>query len=223
MPPSLRDEILRITYGEIIGNIVFFKTMTDGEFLWKILPVLNTIKLEKQEILYWKGDTSDEFYFISKGTLKLYNDQGNAFIKYSNGEMFGDSDALLDLPRDGKAQAITTVVLKSLQIKQFEQLFLNSEDTCLQMIVNARKKRDKHLILMEKANERVRKKTMDHGTLTNLVKSINDEKSFGKSKTPNPLKKMFGRADKTSEDNDGGTPKASIGKFGFGKIVSLGG
>jgi CRP-like cAMP-binding protein len=48
--------------------------MNDGEFLWKILPVLNSIKLEKQEVLYWKGDTSDEFYFISKGTIKLYND-----------------------------------------------------------------------------------------------------------------------------------------------------
>ena len=117
LPPSLRDEILRITYGEIIGNIEFFKSMKDGEFLWKILPVLNSIKLEKQEILYWKGDTSDEFYFISKGTIKLYNDQGNAFIKYSNGEMFGDSDSLLDLPRDGKAQAVTTLQLKSLKIK----------------------------------------------------------------------------------------------------------
>lgn len=130
--------------------------------------------------MYWKGDTSDEFYFISKGTIKLYNDQGNPFIKYSNGDMFGDSDALLDLPRDGKAQAITTVVLKSLQIKQFEKLFLNSEDTCLQMIVNARKKRDRHLMLMEKANERVRKKTLDPTLMGNLVKSINDEK---KSKT----------------------------------------
>lgn len=47
LPPSLRDEILRITYGEIIENIIFFKSMTDGEFLWKILPVLNSIKLEK--------------------------------------------------------------------------------------------------------------------------------------------------------------------------------
>jgi len=94
--------------------------------------------------------------------------------------MFGDSDALLDLPRDGKAQASTSVVLKSLQIKQFEKLFLNSEDTCLQMIVNARKKRDRHLILMDKANERIRKKTLDPTMVGNLVKSINDEK---KSKT----------------------------------------
>lgn len=77
--------------------------MKDGEFLWKILPALNSIKLDKQEVLYWKGDTADEFYFITKGTLKIYNEQDNPFIKYQHGEMFGDSDALLDLPRDGKA------------------------------------------------------------------------------------------------------------------------
>jgi len=64
LPPSLRDEILRITYGEIIGNIQFFKTMTDGDFLWKILPILRTIKLEKSDVLYWKGDNADEVYFI---------------------------------------------------------------------------------------------------------------------------------------------------------------
>jgi CRP-like cAMP-binding protein len=88
--------------------------MVDSDFLWKILPVLRSIKLEKNEVLYWKGDTSDEFYFIVKGTVKLYNEQENPFIKYTNGDMFGDSDALLDLPRDSKATAMTHCNLKSL-------------------------------------------------------------------------------------------------------------
>lgn len=47
LPPSLRDEILRITYGEIIGKIKFFMQMKDSDFLWKILPILRSIKLEK--------------------------------------------------------------------------------------------------------------------------------------------------------------------------------
>lgn len=135
LPPSLRDEILRITYGEIIGKIKFFKDMKDSDFMWKILPILRSIKLEKNEMLYWKGDTSDELYFIQQGTIKLYSEQSVPFIKYTSGDMFGDSDALLDLPRDGKAVAVTIVTLKSLHVKQFEQLFFNSQDTCLQMIV----------------------------------------------------------------------------------------
>jgi hypothetical protein len=124
--------------------------------------------------------------------------------------MFGDSDALLDLPRDGKAQAITTVVLKSLQIKQFESLFLNSEDTCLQMIVNARKKRDRHLMLMEKANERVRKKTLDPTLASNLVKSINDER---KAKTEN-----FKLNKKESDAGESASPRTNKTQRGFGKI-----
>jgi hypothetical protein len=68
--------------------------------------------------------------------------------------MFGDSDALLDLPRDGKAQAQSLVTLKSLHISQFEQLFFNSQDTCLNMIVQARRKRERHEVLLEKAQEK---------------------------------------------------------------------
>lgn len=44
------------------------------------------------------------------------------------------------------------------------------------MIVNARKKRDRHLVLMDKANERVRKKTLDANLVGDLVKSIKEEK-----------------------------------------------
>lgn len=68
--------------------------------------------------------------------------------------MFGDSDALLDLPRDGKAVATGHVTLKSLHVSQFEQLFFNSQDTCLNMIVQARRKRDRHEILIEKVHEK---------------------------------------------------------------------
>ncbi len=52
---------------------------------------------------YWRGDTSDEIYFIQTGTIKLYYEDNLPFIKYGSGDMFGDSDALLNLPRDGKA------------------------------------------------------------------------------------------------------------------------
>ena len=59
LPPYLRDEILGVTYGEIIGNIKFLKGVEDPDFLWKLLPILQTIKLEKGDALYWKGDGAD--------------------------------------------------------------------------------------------------------------------------------------------------------------------
>ena len=73
--------------------------------------------------------------------------------------MFGDSDALLDLPRDGKAIAITHLNLHALSVDQFETLAGTAQETCLKMIVHARQKRDKHLHLIAKMQERKRRKT----------------------------------------------------------------
>ena len=126
--------------------------MKDSDFLWKILPLLSTIKLEKSDVLYWKGDTSEEIYFLVQGTIKFYTELGHPYVRYSSGDMFGDSDALLDLPRDGKAVATTNLVLKALNIKHFDSFFANSQDTCFDMIVKARRKRDKHLALIERSD-----------------------------------------------------------------------
>lgn len=79
-------------------------------------------------------------------------------MKYQSGEMFGDSDALLDLPRDGKAIAITHLSLYALSVDQFENLANSAQQTCLKMIVQARKKRDKHLHLIAKMQERKKRK-----------------------------------------------------------------
>jgi len=100
LPPSLRDEVLAITYGEILDKIRFFRDCTDADFLWKILPLLKPMKVDRGDILYWYGDHADEsklgglimgiVYFVKKGMIKLYTENGNPFIKYGQGDMFGD-------------------------------------------------------------------------------------------------------------------------------------
>jgi CRP-like cAMP-binding protein len=125
----MRDQIMFITYGEIINNIEFFKINTDSDFMWKVLPILRPIKLEDDDVLYFKGDNAQDFYFISTGKIKLHTLIENLqvpFTMYEDGKMFGDSDALVDLPRDAMAQAIGPLTLKCLNVKQFEELFMNS-------------------------------------------------------------------------------------------------
>ena len=60
LPPSLRDEVLSNTFGEVIEKVKFFRDMKDPDFLWKILPLLRPIKLEKGDILYWRGDHAED-------------------------------------------------------------------------------------------------------------------------------------------------------------------
>ena len=110
LPPSLRDEVLSNTYGEIVDKLNFFKLdkYQNPDFQWKILPLLRQVKLEKGDILYWQGDVAEDskisanirliiVFFIINGSIKLYNDKGYPFVKYKQGEMFGDSDTLLDV------------------------------------------------------------------------------------------------------------------------------
>ena len=98
-------------------------------------------------------------YFIISGRVKLYSD-GYPFIRYSQGDMFGDQDTLLNLPRDSKAVAMTHLDLKALSMSQFEKLSTQSQETCFRMIVDARKKRDRHLNLIAKVQQKRRQKNI---------------------------------------------------------------
>ena len=123
------------------------------------MQCLKDIKFAKGDVLYWRGDDSDNMYFILTGKVKLYAD-GNPFVKYQNGESFGDQDMLLNLPRDSKAVAITHLHLKALDEDDFVKISQNAQETCLRMIVDARKKRDYHFKLIKKLKERIDRKNV---------------------------------------------------------------
>lgn len=105
LPPSLRDEVLSNTFGEVVEKVKFFRDMEDVDFLWKVLPKLTPFKIEKGDVVYWKDDHAEDgkftlyhkviVYFILKGTITLYTDKGHPYIKYKNGDTLGDSDTLL--------------------------------------------------------------------------------------------------------------------------------
>ena len=63
LPASLRSEVVSHTHGEIIKKINFFKDK-DPDFLWAILPALRPIKLMPTDILYVRGNHSDESKLI---------------------------------------------------------------------------------------------------------------------------------------------------------------
>lgn len=60
LPPSLRDEVMSNTFGEIIENVKFFNEIKDHNLLWKILPLLRPIRMEKSDVLYFKGDLAED-------------------------------------------------------------------------------------------------------------------------------------------------------------------
>ncbi len=170
LPPSLRDEVLSNTFGETLEHITFFREMNDIDFLWKVLPLLKPFKVEKGEVVYWTGDSAEDVFFLVRGSVTLYTAKGNPFIKYKEGDTLGDSDALLNLPRDSKCVALTHL---RLMIMCMTPSLLNSlkreEKRIVEMILIARKKRDYHKRLMQEADRRAEKEQMIQTLINNKV------------------------------------------------------
>ncbi len=60
LPPYLRDEVLSNTFGEVVEKIKFFHDMDDVDFLWKVLPLLTPLKIEKTDVVYWQGEYAQD-------------------------------------------------------------------------------------------------------------------------------------------------------------------
>jgi CRP-like cAMP-binding protein len=63
-------------------------------------------------------------YFIKKGEVILYNDIKKPFKKYIVGDMFGDSDTILQEERDGTAVVAKATTLLVINKEELTKLFL---------------------------------------------------------------------------------------------------
>jgi len=77
---------------------------------------------EKDDPIYWQSDFAENFYLLEIGKVKLYAQNGFPFITYNEGDIFGDSDALLGELRDCKATAAMDCTLHSIKIESIEGL-----------------------------------------------------------------------------------------------------
>jgi CRP-like cAMP-binding protein len=170
LPPSLRDEVLSNTFGETLEHITFFREMNDIDFLWKVLPLLKRFKVEKGEVVFWTGDSANDVFFLVRGSVLLYTAKGNPFIKYKEGDTLGDSDALLNLPRDSKCVALTHLrIMIMCMTPSLLNILKREEKRIVEMILIARKKRDYHKRLMQEADRRAEKEQMIQTLINNKV------------------------------------------------------
>jgi CRP-like cAMP-binding protein len=81
------------------------KDCDSNEFVWATIQLAKERKFIQNEIIYQRGDVGDSFYMIYEGrvTLQAHNEQ--PIIQYDDGQLVGDSDALLELARDCKSYA----------------------------------------------------------------------------------------------------------------------
>lgn len=105
LPLVLREEVLYRQFGVLVETIKVLHDSTDNEFVWAVVQIATKIAFEKDDTIYLQGDFSENMYMIFKGRVSLYAQNGYVFTSYSEGDLLGDSDALLDEVRDSKAVA----------------------------------------------------------------------------------------------------------------------
>ena len=126
---------------------------TDNEFVWAMVQIANKIAFEKDDTIYWQGDFSENIFMIYKGRVSLYAQNGYVFMSYGEGDLLGDSDALLDEVRDSKAIAQINSVMYTVKMEQLDELFSQYQEAQEQMMRLALRKNAKHkkkIIAIEK-------------------------------------------------------------------------
>jgi CRP-like cAMP-binding protein len=101
--------------------------------------MLRKIKVDKDDVIYWEGDFSEEIYFIKQGKVYLYGKNSKPFNDYKDGEMFGSIEVIFKEPRDGKAVAQTDSVLYTISKDELAKLFLEFPDMLERLKVDSEK------------------------------------------------------------------------------------
>jgi hypothetical protein len=132
LPDDLKGQIFIKAFGKVVEKVKFLKDCESNEFVWATIQLAKERKFIQNEIIYQRGDS---FYMIYEGrvTLQAHNEQ--PIIQYDDGQLVGDSDALMELPRDCKAYANYKVtVLYQIKMDQMDDVLKNFPDEHYEML-----------------------------------------------------------------------------------------
>lgn len=118
----MKEELLYRQYGGLVETVRMLRECDDNEFVWAVVQVAMKMKYEKDDTIFWPNDFSDVFFMIYKGQVSLFAQNGHVFITYGEGDLLGDSDALLNEVRDSKAVALSTCTLYTLKSEDLDRL-----------------------------------------------------------------------------------------------------
>ena len=134
LPASLREEVLYKQYGPLVEKIKILNDSDDNEFVWALVQLAQKISFGKDDTIYWQNDFSESFFMIYEGKVQLFAQNGHAFTHYIQGDLVGDSDALLGEARDSKAMAQIQTETYSLKVESLETILVQFPETHAKMV-----------------------------------------------------------------------------------------
>ena len=113
-----------------------------GESIYHVAQVMEEERLEKDTLLFERGDKGDYFYIIVTGE-NLIHIGGTEFNRHSKGEYFGEMALLDDLPRSASATALEETLLLKMNQDNFLDIMMDSKEVrrSIMKILNERFRR----------------------------------------------------------------------------------
>ena len=120
LTPTLKEDVLFNQFGFLIKSLEFFQDIKESQCWWNIAQLMQKIQYDGNDKIYQDGQISDTIYFIHKGTVKLYSDNGFPFANFKAGNTVGDNDVLTGTKRNGTATAMELCQLYKIQKNQLD-------------------------------------------------------------------------------------------------------
>ena len=100
--------------------------------------MMRITKRQRGEWIYVLGDAADGIYLLRKGRMKItaLGEDGHEVLHeiLGPGEIFGDTSAILGMPRSTSAQALEDSLLCEVRRKDFESLLIAYPEVSLQLL-----------------------------------------------------------------------------------------
>jgi CRP-like cAMP-binding protein len=100
--------------------------------------MMRITKRRRGEWIYVLGDAADGIYLLRKGRMKItaLGEDGHEVLHeiLGPGEIFGDTSAILGMPRTTSAQALEASLLCEVRRKDFESLLIAYPEVSLQLL-----------------------------------------------------------------------------------------
>lgn len=128
LAPSLRDEVLKDIYGQIIRSKKFFRLIFSNNFIDELALKMKEKVIGPEELIYKEGESGDKIYFIVRGKVEMflnveqYNSPHITISHLTNGETFGEYEFFNNMQREMAARSIGVTSLAYIQLEDFNNL-----------------------------------------------------------------------------------------------------
>jgi CRP-like cAMP-binding protein len=121
----IRETKTKATIIDFLINIPLFDELKTNE-LETMADYMQSIKIEKDEILFNEGDKGDYVCFILDGTLEVIKESSlgerAVIATLSRGRSIGEMSVIDDFPRSATVRALTEAHLLTLTHKNFQKI-----------------------------------------------------------------------------------------------------